>query len=380
MKTVFCFNYNNEMYITLEGAEYSKEKYKGVSNAIKFVTAFGDATVSYDLSKSAYGNPASIKGIPCIQDAIVTCDDHGFFTIDGTLQLDARYGVHLDKAGCELTPMNSEDAQAGVTENITYETNSKGGITDIVGELPSLATTESSGVTHHASAEAVQEPVNSGQQNDNDRAYIHPIKSVIGHKSGVGMVFTFRQEVPVKNVQPTVTDVLTAKFTDKEMEHIVSEFMRRLGYNEKQSRAASETVVPVVETAVTEPVIAKDEIKETPVYKSTSADKILRAEAEMDIEECEPTILDDQEDLPDNIVTYINKIPQTLFGTIPTYISKPIEDESVVNVQYCTENGWVRSGDWFCIDETSQVVRYFYSIESGLIVIPYHMMVRLRIA
>ena len=102
MKTVFRFDYNNEMYITLDGAEYSKDKYKDVSNAIKFVTAFGDATVSYDLAKSAYGNPASIKGIPCVMNSVVTCDDHGFFTIDGTLQLDTEYSVHLDKDGCVL--------------------------------------------------------------------------------------------------------------------------------------------------------------------------------------------------------------------------------------------------------------------------------------
>ena len=295
--------------------------------------------------------------------------------------------MHLDKDGCVLTPKDSEDTQAEVTENTsdvlegtTDVTNSKMDDAGIVGELQSLVTGEHLTATHHASAEEVQKLVNSGQQNDNERAYIQPIKSVIGHKSGVGMVFTLRQAAPAKNVQPTVTDVLAAKFTDKEMEHIVSEFMRRLGYNEKQTRTVTEPAVSIVETAVTEPVVVKDAVKETPVYKSTSADKILSAEAEMDIEEREPIVLDDQEDLPDNIAAFVNKIPKVLFGTVPAYISKPIEDESVVNVQYCTENGWMRSEDWFCIDETSQVVRYFYSIESGLIVIPYHMMVRLRSA
>lgn len=376
MKTVFRFDYNNEMYITLDGAEYSKDKYKGVSNAIKFVTAFGDATVSYDLAKSAYGNPASIKGIPCVMNSVVTCDDHGFFTIDGTLQLDTEYNVHLDKDGCVLTPKDSEGVQETVPTNHNEVSTTIPDPTpleketDIVDELSGNNSTEST----EAATPVVE------QQSDSDGAYIQPIKSVIGHKSGVGMVFTLRQAAPAKNVQPTVTDVLAAKFTDKEMEHIVSEFMRRLGYNEKQTRTGTEPAVPIVETAVTEPVVVKDAVKETPVYKSTSADKILSAEAEMDIEEREPIVLDDQEDLPDNIAAFVNKIPKVLFGTVPAYISKPIEDESIVNVQYCTENGWMRSEDWFCIDETSQVVRYFYSIESGLIVIPYHMMVRLRSA
>lgn len=376
MKTVFRFDYNNEMYITLDGAEYSKEKYKDVSNAIKFVTAFGDATVSYDLAKSAYGNPASIKGIPCVMDSVVTCDDHGFFTVDGTLQLDTEYSVHLDKDGCVLTPKDSEGVQETVPTNHSEVPTTMPDPTpleketDIVDELSSNNSTKST----EAATPVVE------QQSNSDGAYIQPIKSVIGHKSGVGMVFTLRQAAPAKNVQPTVTDVLAAKFTDKEMEHIVSEFMRRLGYNEKQTRTVTEPAVPIVETAVTEPVVVKDVVKETPVYKSTSADKILSAEAEMDIEEREPIVLDDQEDLPDNIAAFVNKIPKVLFGTVPAYISKPIEDESVVNVQYCTENGWMRSEDWFCIDETSQVVRYFYSIESGLIVIPYHMMVRLRSA
>ena len=376
MKTVFRFDYNNEMYITLDGAEYSKDKYKDVSNAIKFVTAFGDATVSYDLAKSAYGNPASIKGIPCVMDSVVTCDDHGFFTVDGTLQLDTEYSVHLDKDGCVLTPKDSEGVQETVPTNHSEvptpmpDPTPLEKETDIVDELSSNNSTEST----EAATPVVE------QQSNSDGAYIQPIKSVIGHKSGVGMVFTLRQAAPAKNVQPTVTDVLAAKFTDKEMEHIVSEFMRRLGYNEKQTRTVTEPAVPSTETAVVEPVIEEAVAKETPVYKSTSADKILSAEAEMDIEEREPIVLDDQEDLPDNIAAFVNKIPKVLFGTVPAYISKPIEDESIVNVQYCTENGWMRSGDWFCIDETSQVVRYFYSIESGLIVIPYHMMVRLRSA
>ena len=376
MKTVFRFDYNNEMYITLDGAEYSKDKYKDVSNAIKFVTAVGDATVSYDLAKSAYGNPASIKGIPCVMNSVVTCDDHGFFTIDGTLQLDTEYSVHLDKDGCVLTPKDSEGVQETVPTNHNEvsapmpDPTPLEKKTDIVDELSSNNSTESVKVTT---------PV-VGQQSDSDGTYIQPIKSVIGHKSGVGMVFTLRQATPAKNVQPTVTDVLAAKFTDKEMEHIVSEFMRRLGYNEKQTRTVTETAVPITETAAVEPVIEEAVVKETPVYKSTSADKILSAEAEMDIEEREPIVIDNQEDLPDNIAAFVNKIPKVLFGTVPAYISKPIEDESIVNVQYCTENGWMRSEDWFCIDETSQVVRYFYSIESGLIVIPYHMMVRLRSA